>query len=95
MKEDIFSNGRIEGEIIILSYKDNKVNAKMVHNKVIVIDSLPINLLPLIFNSNGVIVETGSYMSHAAIFCREVGIPLRRIESALKKFKNKQKIILN
>ena len=39
---------------------------------------------PRILRAKGVIVEKGGFLSHVAIYCRELGIPCVRLENATK-----------
>ena len=56
----------------------------IVGNEIIVANELtPLDALRIL-QSKGVIVEKGGFLSHVAIYCRELGIPCVRIENATK-----------
>jgi phosphohistidine swiveling domain-containing protein len=84
-------NGKIEGIIKIVKTEKDFKNIK---NKVIVIKEIPLEILPKLYQVKGIIVEKGSKLSHITIFLREIGIPMIKINDALKKYKDNEKIII-
>lgn len=88
---EILINGKIEGIIKIINSEKDLKNIK---NKVIVIKEIPLEILPKLHQVKGIIVEKGSKLSHITIFLREIGIPMIKINDALKKYKDNEKIII-
>jgi phosphohistidine swiveling domain-containing protein len=84
-------NGRIEGIIKIIKTEKDLKNIK---NKVIVIKEIPLEILPKLHQVKGIIVEKGSKLSHISIFLREIQIPMVKINGALKKYKDNEKVII-
>jgi len=83
---EILSEGKIEGEVILISSKDD-LN-KDIKGKIIVSKKITLDMLHKLYNVKGIIVEEGTKLSHVALFIREINIPYVRIDSAMKKYKS-------
>jgi pyruvate,water dikinase len=66
------SKGVAEGPIYIA---DEKNLAEFKEGSILIAERTSPNLVPIMLKSRGVVTERGGSLSHAAIFCREMGLP--------------------
>jgi len=84
----------IKGEIFLIN-QTTKISSEKINDKIIIAESLDVKLLPILLPSKCIIVESGGYLSHFAIFCRESGILFKIIKNITKQVKHGQIIELN
>ncbi|GEM_PF-1646248 len=84
---DILINGKITGVCVVID-SISDFNTKDIKNKIIVIKKITLDILPNFYDVKGIIVEEGTLLSHVSIFIREIGVPMVKIEDALKKYKD-------
>lgn len=63
------------GSVTGLVYLVNNYNENIQENKILLAHSTDPNWIPHLLKSKAVITATGGYLCHAAIVCRELGIP--------------------
>ncbi|MCX6746269.1 MAG: PEP-utilizing enzyme [Candidatus Parcubacteria bacterium] len=76
-KGTIINNLNVKGRVKLIFEHEKGMPMKMDINKedILVMNYATISLLPLIVKAGGIITQTGSFSSHAAIICREFQIP--------------------
>lgn len=67
------SSGQVSAKASVISTLDEIVNFR--NGNILVTKVTSPDWTPLIYASSGVITELGGSLSHAAIICREYGIP--------------------
>ena len=87
------SKGKIVAKTI--HYNPN-LTVEEVKNKILVIQGTDFNVMDLILNSKGILVEEGGILSHASIVSREYGKPcVIGIQDLFKKIPNHVEVLLD
>lgn len=88
------SSGTYEGEVVVVTPENvNEINAE---GKIVVANFFEPGWIGLFSQAGGLIAERGSLLSHAAILCREMGVPaIMGASNTLKTLKNGDLIIMD
>ena len=88
------SSGTCEGEVVVVTPENvNQINAE---GKIVVANFFEPGWIGLFSQARGLIAERGSLLSHAAILCREMGVPaIMGASNILKTLKNGDQIIMD
>ncbi len=96
LRGDLASGGLARGRARILIRPSDAEQAHFRDGDIIVSESTDPDLRDLIARSGGVVTEAGGATCHAAIVCREVGIPaLVGVDGALDVIRNDDVLVLN
>lgn len=88
------SAGVVQGEVVIINGLSEFKNMKEGAILVTFMTSPP--WLPVMYDAKAVVTDMGGMLSHAAIVCREFGIPaVVSTKNATKKLRNGMKVIVD
>lgn len=91
------SSGEAEGEVYIIKNSlDRNEYENIPTNSIVIAPVLTPNLSYNLITASGIITEIGGFLSHGAIFAREIGIPaIVSVKNVMKSLKKGDKVRMN